>query len=152
MLPKASECILVGFDDGSHSVQYYNKDTHKILSSRNYKYVNTDNTLPHEDFLPEGPDVPLKTPGDNTDTEIKLDPNKRKASDEIDTNPKWTRGAKIDYKWLDNPFNDSDHEDDSLLIIQLMINDESYNAATTDSQISLKDAKQSPDWTEWEKV
>ena len=33
-----------------------------------------------------------------------------------------------------------------------MINDESYNAATTDGPISLKDAKQSPDWTEWEKA
>src|SRR6267154_4668736 len=139
MLPKASECILVGFDDGSHSVQYYNKDTHKILSSRNYKYVNTDNSLPHEDLLPEGLDAPLKTPRDNTDAENKFNPTKRKASDEIDTNPKWTRGVKIDYKWLDNPFNDSNHKDDSLLIILLMINDESDKAATTESQISLKD-------------
>jgi Reverse transcriptase (RNA-dependent DNA polymerase) len=39
-----------------------------------------------------------------------------------------------------------------MIAIYLMINDESYTAATNDGPISLKEAKQSPDWPEWEKA
>jgi hypothetical protein len=49
MLPKAIEKTLVGFDDGSYTIMYYNKDTRKILTSRNYRLVNSTGTLPPED-------------------------------------------------------------------------------------------------------
>jgi hypothetical protein len=58
----------------------------------------------------------------------------------------------VDYKRLDNPFSDSKDDEDSMIAIYLMINDESYTAATNDGPISLKEAKQSPDWPEWEKA
>jgi hypothetical protein len=45
-----------------------------------------------------------------------------------------------------------DDDEDTMIEIHLMINDESYNAATNDGPISLKDAKKSPDWPEWEKA
>ena len=35
----------MGFEDGAHMVQYYSKDTRRILTSRNYKFIET-NTLP----------------------------------------------------------------------------------------------------------
>ena len=39
MLPKSNKRLLVGFNDGLHAVKYYNKDTKKILTSRNYKFI-----------------------------------------------------------------------------------------------------------------
>ena len=59
---------------------------------------------------------------------------------------------KLDYKWLDNLFSDSDDDKDSMIVIQLIINDESYNAAVNDSPISLNEVKKSPGWPEWEKA
>ena len=53
---------------------------------------------------------------------------------------------------MDNPFSDSEDEDDSMMIIQLIINDESYHSATNDGPISLKEVKKSPDWLEWKKA
>jgi len=79
-------------------------------------------------------------------------PKKHLETDEINTDRKWTRGVKLDYKCLDNPFSNSKDEDDSMMIIQLMINDESYHSATNDGPISLKEVKKSPDWPEWEKA
>jgi hypothetical protein len=66
--------------------------------------------------------------------------------EEGDTNPRKTRGVIVDYKRLDNLFSDSEDDEDSMITIYLMINDESYIAATNDGPISLKEVKQSPDW------
>jgi len=79
-------------------------------------------------------------------------PKKRPETDKINTDWKQTRGVKLDYKCLNNLFSNSEDEDDSMMIIQLMINDESYHSATNDGPISLKEAKKSPDWLEWEKA
>ena len=45
MLPKLNKRLLVSFDDGSHAIKYYNKDTRKILTSRNYKFVQNQKDL-----------------------------------------------------------------------------------------------------------
>src|SRR5882762_1804194 len=37
MLPKSKRCIYVGYDDGSNSVKYYNAETRKVLTSRNFR-------------------------------------------------------------------------------------------------------------------
>jgi hypothetical protein len=58
----------------------------------------------------------------------------------------------MDYKRLDNLFPDEDENEDAMIVIQMMINDESYNAITNDGPISLKEAKKSPDWPKWEKA
>jgi hypothetical protein len=45
----------------------------------------------------------------------------------------------MDYKRLDNPFSDEDDDEDAMIVIQMMINDESYNAAlTTGLSVSKK--------------
>ena len=64
-------------------------------------------------------------------------PNKRTADEEIDKNPRKTRGVKIDFKRLDDLFSDCDEEGDSMIDINLMINNESYIAATNDRPINL---------------
>jgi hypothetical protein len=48
MLPKSKRRIYVGYDDGSKSVKYYNADTRKVLTSRNYRSLH----------LPEDPKPP----------------------------------------------------------------------------------------------
>jgi hypothetical protein len=78
---------------------------------------------------------------------------KRPAETEGQNPRPWkTRGVKLDYKQLDNSFSDSEDEEDSIIVIQLMINDESYNATTSDGPINLTEVKKSPDWPEWEKA
>ena len=39
-----------------------------------------------------------------------------------------------------------------MIMILLIINNESYNAAISNRPISLTEAKKSPDWPEWEKA
>ena len=39
-----------------------------------------------------------------------------------------------------------------MVAVQLMIHNESYNTATSDSLISLANAKKSPDWPKWEEA
>ena len=98
------------------------------------------------------PSTEVNTPALSTPKDGTARPNKR-SSDDLDLpHPKRTRGVKRDYKQLDNPFSDTDDDKDSMIVVHLMINDESYNAATNDGPISLKEAKKSPDWPEWEKA
>jgi len=61
MLPKSQHRSLVGFDDGSKSVLYYNPETRKVLTSWNFHFLNppTTQTPPEEieidpDTLHEG--------------------------------------------------------------------------------------------------
>ena len=58
----------------------------------------------------------------------------------------------MDYKQLDNLFLDNDEDEDSMIAIQLIINDESYNAMISNRLISLVETKKSPDWPEWKKA
>jgi len=105
-------------------VKYYNKDTQKMLTLHNFQFIKP--------YIEKIDDL--------------VENNK------INSDCKQTRGVKLDYKCLDNPFSDSENEDPSMIIIQLMINNESYHLATNDRLISLKEAKKSPDWPEWEKA
>ena len=63
-----------------------------------------------------------------------------------------TRGACVDYKQLDDPFSDSEEDEDTMIAIHIMINDESYNATTNNGPMSLKDAKKLPNWPDWERA
>jgi hypothetical protein len=36
LLPRSKQQIFVGYDDGSKSIKYYNPETRKVLTSRNY--------------------------------------------------------------------------------------------------------------------
>src|SRR6266700_4907956 len=43
MESKSRRRVFVGYDDGSKSVKYYNAETHKILTSRNYRFLSLTN-------------------------------------------------------------------------------------------------------------
>jgi hypothetical protein len=55
MLPKSKRRIYVGYDDGSNSVKYYNAETRKVLTSRNFRSIQ----LP---IHPKSPEPVVITP------------------------------------------------------------------------------------------
>ena len=46
MLPKSNERLLVGYNDGACAVKYYHRETCKILTSRNYQFMENNYKLP----------------------------------------------------------------------------------------------------------
>ena len=149
MLPKSLMKSLVSFDDESHTVKYYSKDTWKILTSQNYRFLDSTDILPtitsgnnhgdHETVPETVPDTSMQ--------EISAIQLKKWPVEESEEPPhKKTRGATRDYKWLDSLFSDLEEDEDGMITIHLMNNDESYNAAMNDVLISLKEARKSPNW------
>lgn len=46
----------MGFDDGSKSIQYYNAETRKVLTSRNFHFLSLSTDMPPASG--ENPDAP----------------------------------------------------------------------------------------------
>ena len=153
MLPKSKRRAYIGYD-GSKSVVYYDAETRRILKSRNYRFL----TLPKIDSPSEGIEVAPNLPREGEDKGIStwssgelISPStgaKRKRDDE-DVEPRKTRGKKVDYCHLNDPF--SDEEEDSLTSEDQL---EYTNTAIipSDKLHSLTEARQSPDWPEWEQA
>ena len=101
MLPKATKKLFVGFEDGPHTITYYNKATCKTLSFRNYQFLNvlpTDyreiqSTDPQREG--EGGDSIPDNTMQQTDTSR---PKKRPADEYPDVSPRKTRGVCLDFK------------------------------------------------------
>jgi len=73
---------------------------------------------------------------------------KRKRGEEEE--PQWrTRGIRIDYCYLHNPFPD---EEDEANKASFSSNEELYAIIAGDELTSLKDTEKSPDWLEWKKA
>jgi len=66
MLPKSQRRVLVGYDDGSKSVKFYNASTRNILTSRNYKFLTLSDPSPPEE-------VAIEPPGDKGETNLPKD-------------------------------------------------------------------------------
>ena len=66
MLPKSQRRVLVGFDDGSKSVKFYNASTRGILTLRNYKFLTLSDPSPPEE-------VAIEPPGDKGETNLPND-------------------------------------------------------------------------------
>ena len=161
MQPKSKRRIYVGFDDGAGAIKYYNAETHNVLTSRNFKQI----TPPQNDPIPENIDItpdswlegesdgdapPTGITGTDDITPILEPGNSRKRKrnlleGDIDINaPRKTRGIRIDYKNLHDPYPEEENEDNFLTM------EEVYAIIAGDELTSLKDAKNSPDWPEWE--
>ena len=157
MLSKSNEKIFVGFDDSAQAVKYYFKDTQKLLTSRNYQFLkstptdlsSTKNITEPDHEIEEESDKIL---GPSTEQIRSLWPRKRPADAISDESLRRTRRKIMDYKWLDNPFSNTDNDDDSMIAIHLMINNETYSTACSNMLISLQEAKKSPNWPEWKKA
>src|ERR1700678_1371910 len=115
MEPKSRRRIFVGYDEGSKSIKYYNAQTHKVLTSRNIRFLTLTNketppeqigiipNAPHEGELEEGT---LPTSGNNGDS------LKRKRDEmEIEPSERHTRAKRVNYRYLNDPFPDEDDEE-----------------------------------------
>ena len=160
MEPKSKERIFVGYDDGSKSVMYYNKETRRVLTSRNFRFLSL-----HDSETPPEPDAMTPMPGegeygdraqpngDKLQPKENTESRKRKLVEEEEEQPsnkRLTRGIKMDYKNLQDPFPDEDDEENFLNIVP---SNEEINAIIAGDELTdLADAKKSEDWPEWEKA
>ena len=115
----------MGFKDGARVVQYYSKDTRRILTSRNYKYIET-NTLPTVDETTDS-SVDQRDRGPGTGTILMpahnasfAGPHKRKSCGEVNPSSRKMRGVYIDNKQLEDLFSDTDEDEDSMISIQFI--------------------------------
>ena len=144
METKSRRRIFVGYDDGSKSIKYYNAETRKVLTSRNVRFLSlTDEETPPEPITiypdAEGePEGSMPTSGSGS---------KRKRSDEDEPDQRRTRGKKVDYRYLNNPF--PDEEEGQMTFTS---DDQLFAIIAGDEYTNLKDARNSPDWPEWEKA
>jgi hypothetical protein len=161
--PKSKRRAFVGYEDGSNSVNYYNVETCKILTSRNFRFLTlTENGTPPEQIEVatnqplEGEMMGSVRPMGLTKnlTEKPGDSSKRKREEseeeeDIDAPPR-TRRKCVDYRRLQNPFAHEADEDEDYDVAQ-----ESYaiiaeSSPGGDEPKSLKQAMESPEREEWE--
>jgi hypothetical protein len=164
MLPKSNHRAYVRYDDGAKAVKYYNAATRKVLTSRNYRHLTPpDPTPPEEIEIEVTPNQPCKgESGESTplmgvtgveDPTCNLGPRKQKQKhvnivDDVDVDePRRTHGIRTDYCHLSDPYSDEKDVDNTLLSIE-----EVYAIIAGDELTSLKDAKNSPEWPEWERA
>ena len=154
MESKSRQRIFVGYDDGSNSVKYYNPETRKVLTSRNFRFLSLSNDpsplepiaiMPGPSCEGEGErDTPMSTGSKEGDS------LKRKREEEENQNrQRRTRGIRIDYRYLQNPFPDEEEEANEA---SFSSDEELFAIIAGDELKSLKEAKSSPDWPEWEKA
>jgi len=157
MLLKSQRRAYIGYDEGSKSVKYYNAAMRNILTSRNFHFLSPVESSPLEeiaiepDALLEGERSPSCEGEQEGDTrsatqETKGETRKRKAETNIDTRePQQTRGIRRDYRYLADPFPD---EEEARMVS--VAKEKAFAMIPGDDCHSLKEARESPDWPEWE--
>jgi len=148
MLPKSQHHTYVGHDDGSKAIKYYNAVTRNILTLRNLCFLVPSISSPSEELAIEpGMDDPPHEGEPERDTQSVNPIGRAPENDHIDVNaPRKTRGVQVDYRYLNDPFLDKEEAGVSI------VHEESYAAVPNDECRSLREAKQSPEWPEWEKA
>jgi len=153
MLPKSQRRAYVGHDDGSNSVKYYNAATRSILTLRNYCFITPSSPTEPEDIFiePESVDSP-RLEGEekgqsNCENNSKLPEISKKRPAKGDIDPRShqrTRGYRVDYRYLDNPF--PDKEEAGIVNIG---RDQAFAVLPDDDCQTLAQARRSPEWPEW---
>jgi hypothetical protein len=158
MEPKSRRHIFVGYDDGSKAIKYYNAETRKVLTSRNIHFLDLSHNEPSPEPMVLLPDAPCEgeSEGAQGGTQLtsvnKSDSLKRKQDQNEDgeMNDRRTRAKHVDYRYLNDPFPDEEKNNESEVVYTA--DDEIYAIIAGDEYTSLKDARNSPDWPEWEKA
>ena len=109
MEPKSKRRALVGYEDGSKSVLYYNVETRKILTSRNFHFLEPAIPSPehllitpdNEGESGDATDIVTGTPGKPSGSS--LNPLKHRAEEEAEGSTRRTRGRRVDYQQLNDP-------------------------------------------------
>lgn len=159
ILPKSKRRAYVGYNDEPKSVIYYNADTRRCLTSRTYAFLTPYPAGEKEDIIiydnptreGEREEEPKDAQENNAETthaekesqvEVQNKKRKRTYQDEPVDKPRKTRGVRPDYRLLDDPYS-SEEEDDTPQILTAESGDEFH---------SLKEARNSDDWPEWQKA
>ena len=149
ILPKSQKRIYVGFDDRSKSVKYYNANTRKILTSRNYRFFSITEKSPTEEVV-VAPDMPREGEMREGTLPTGSDSYKRKRRlEEEQIEPiSQKRTKRVDYRYLDDPFRDDDQERDQIEDQTGQI----FSVSPSGEPISLEEAKRSSEWKYWEEA
>src|SRR5215471_14921111 len=152
LMPKSTRKVYVGLDDGSNSVKYYNPDTRKILTSRNFKAITPSNPqAPEHIVLPpdirhEGESAPGA--GCMPQSGVPKGANRvQRPSEPVEAveggenRPYRTRGNRPDYQLLNDPFESEEETEETSIGIN-----ETFAIIEGDELTSLRDAERSPDW------
>ena len=182
ILPKSKRRIYVGHEDGPQAIKYYNADVRKVLTSRNYRFLTPSQEAPSPDVIAVAPDTQREgEPGrdalsssdasttggqlrdmDRSDAptmggqqNVQSQPEgknsdslKRKRFSEVEEQmdtPRKTRGIKRDYRQLNDPFPEEGDEDQYYIAqVEAILGG--------DDPKSLREAKRSLEWPEWERA
>lgn len=146
-------------------VLYYNAETRKILTLCNYTFLITQDIKPLEKIQValtlqregecEGNDT--HTVEDQQLTEPKrpteLNPSHKRKEPPCQDEPRRTKGIRKDFRWLADPFlsdkddnDDNENNEDGECEIFVMM------AEAKDEFQTLKEAKESSKWPEWERT
>ena len=161
MLPKSEHRAYIGYDDGSKAIKYYNAATRNILTSRNYKFLSTQDLPSPEEIVIDPPSQGESSsregegksaPIENSEIERDTQSESRKhtlegESTRGDEKRHQTRGNRPDYRYLNDPFPDEEETG-----IATASKPEAFVVMPDDDCPSLKDARTSPEWPEWEQA
>ena len=156
MEAKSKRQALVRYEDGSKSVKFYNAETQLVLTLRNYRFLKpSDPSKAIPEQLSIAPDDVARkgesmgnawNTGDARNVDAKpgpLNPQKRTAEDDAEGSSRKTRGKRVNYKHLDDPFSDD----------ETMSAEELTNLLEGDpDQPTFDQAKRSAEWPKWEKA
>ena len=163
LMPRSKQQIFVGFDDGSKSIKYFNPETRRVLTLRNYKFLTN---LPKQSGTPEPIQVDLPPAvlregehdsGDHNSTlqtgsqhQNKRQREEPQNEDEDQrTQRKLWKKSPINYQHFNNPFSDEEGEDETYQIYAETIHQAILG---TDDPKNVQEAKTLTDWPEWEKA
>ena len=163
MLSKSIHRAYVGFEDGPQAVKYYNAETQKILTSRNYHFLTPPKDTPPEEIVVT-PNVPRKgelrgsalSPGQKESRDKQSSLKRKRVSEEDEGNvdldtPRKTCGKRPDYRRMNDPFPDEEEDtfdDEREQMSMLAANAKAHSGG--DEPKSLIEAQRSPEWSEWE--
>lgn len=159
MKPKSKQQLFVGFDDGSKSIKYYNAETHKVLTSQNYRFLTNlppKEMSPEPIFLQSSPSM-LREGESKGDTLQPGSQHNKRMREEVDTEDneprrKFRNRAPVNYRYLDNPFPDEENEETYLTSAEIIYATFSETPLAGEDPKTLQEAKNSSEWPEWEKA
>ena len=151
MLPKSQRRTYVDFDKESKSLEYYNADTRSILTLRNFRFLSQATLFHWRNSLSN---MALRFKGSAA---LRVRGSQRMApavpphqghwiqEREKPREPRKTRDICVDYNYRNDPF--SDEKEVGMLLIA---KETAFTVIPGDDCKSLKEAKESPGWPEWE--